>query len=44
MGKKRTEAGAGGEVLRNAKETAKIEKIWHVLGKAKLRKPSIKYS
>jgi polyphosphate kinase len=35
---------AGGEVLRNAKETAKIEQIWHVLGRAKPRNPPKKYS
>jgi polyphosphate kinase 2 (PPK2 family) len=28
---------------RNAKETAKIEQIWHVLGRARLHKPPKKY-
>ena len=43
MSKTRVHPKASGEVLRNAKETAKIEKIWHVLGQAKLRKPPRKY-
>src|SRR3974390_1136700 len=43
MRKAKRQGQAGGEVLRNAKETAKIERIWHVLGTAKLRKPTKKY-
>ncbi|HUN89156.1 MAG TPA: polyphosphate kinase 2 [Terriglobales bacterium] len=43
MGKARKQDKVGGEVLRNAKETAKIEQIWHVLGKATRRKPPKKY-
>ncbi len=44
MAKTREGRKAGGEVLRNAKETAQIEKIWNVLGRAKLRKPPKKYN
>lgn len=43
MAKERKAQRAGGEVLRNARETAKIERIWHVLGRARLRKPPKKY-
>ena len=43
MGKKSRKENVGGEVLRNAKETAKIEQYWHLLGKAKPRKPPKKY-
>jgi polyphosphate kinase 2 len=43
MGKKPKKQKAGGEVLRNAKEMAKIEQYWHLLGLAKLRKPPKKY-
>lgn len=43
MAKTHTARGAAGEILRNAKETAKIEQIWHVLGPARLRKPPKKY-
>jgi len=43
MSKKHKFYAAGGEVLRNAKETAKIEQYWHVLGRAKPRKPPKKY-
>jgi polyphosphate kinase len=43
MGKTLTARGTGGELLQNAKETAKIERIWHVLGPATLRKPPKKY-
>jgi len=35
---------AGGEVLRNAKEMAKVEQHWHLLGSAKARKPPKDYS
>ena len=43
MSKPRTQPKASGEVLRNAKETARIERIWHVLGKASLHRPPKKY-
>ncbi|HUN63420.1 MAG TPA: polyphosphate kinase 2 [Candidatus Sulfotelmatobacter sp.] len=43
MGKTRTPRRTAGELLQNAKETAKIEQIWHVLGPARLREPSKKY-
>ena len=43
MGKKPKQPKAGGEVLRNAKEMAKIEQYWRLLGTAKLRKPPKKY-
>ena len=43
MGKKRRQRKAGGEVLRNAKETTKIEQIWHILDRARPRKPPKKY-
>ena len=43
MGKTDRQGKANGEVLRNAKETAKIEDIWHVLGKARPHKPLEKY-
>jgi polyphosphate kinase 2 len=35
---------AGGELLRNAKETAQVEQHWHMLGAAKPRKPPKNYS
>jgi len=35
---------AGGEVLRNAKEITQIEQYWHVLGRAKPRKPPREYN
>jgi polyphosphate kinase len=44
MAKTRSGRKVGGEVLRNAKETAQIERIWNVLGRAKLRKPPKKYN
>lgn len=44
MAKKHKERKVGGEVLRNAKETAQIEQIWHVLGRAKPRKPPKNYN
>ncbi len=44
MGKKNKNDKVGGELLRNAKETAKIEQRWKVLGAAKSRKPPKKYS
>src|SRR3989338_6957523 len=45
MGKKKKKrANAdGGEVLADAKETAKIEQIWHLAGRPKARKPPKKY-
>ena len=43
MGKKSRKEKVGGEVLRNAKETAKIEQYWHLRGKAKPRKPPKDY-
>jgi len=43
MARKHKAPKVGGEVLRNAKETAQIEQYWHVLGKAKPRKPPQKY-
>ena len=43
MAKKHKQKAAGGEVLRNAKETAKVEEYWHLLGRAKPRKPSREY-
>ena len=43
MSKTRRHRKTGGEVLRNAKETAKIEQIWHVRGRAKRHKPPKKY-
>ncbi|HEY6293310.1 MAG TPA: polyphosphate kinase 2 [Terriglobia bacterium] len=36
---KRKEGKPGGEVLRNARETAQIEEYWHLLGRAKPHKP-----
>jgi len=44
MAKTRRKHKAGGEVLRNAKETVQIERIWHVRGKAKPRQPPQQYS
>ena len=44
MAKTRSGRKVGGEVLRNAEETAQIERIWNVLGRAKLRKPPKKYN
>jgi polyphosphate kinase len=44
MAKKYKEQKAGGEVLRNAKETAQIEQYWHVLGRAKPGKPPKEYN
>lgn len=44
MAQRRSGRTVGGEVLRNAIETAQIEQIWHVLGRAKLRKPPKKYN
>jgi len=43
MSKRYRQLKASGEVLQNAKEMAKIEKIWHVLGKASLHRPPKKY-
>jgi polyphosphate kinase 2 len=43
MDKTHRQGRIGGAVLRDAKETAKIEQIWHVLGRARLRKPPKKY-
>jgi polyphosphate kinase 2 len=44
MGKKHKEQKAGGEVARNAKETAQIEQYWHLLGRAKPRRPPKEYN
>ena len=44
MAKKDKEQKAGGEVLRNATETAQIEQYWHLLGKAKPHKPPKEYN
>ncbi|MGB8011637.1 MAG: polyphosphate kinase 2 [Terriglobales bacterium] len=43
MAKKHKQQAVGGEVLRNAKETAKVEEHWRLLGRAKPRKPSREY-
>jgi polyphosphate kinase 2 len=43
MGKKPKKQKVGGEVLRNAKETAQVEQYWHLLGRAKRRQPSKEY-
>ncbi len=43
MAKKRKQQAVGGEVLRNARETAKVEAYWRLLGRAKQRKPSHEY-
>ena len=43
MGKGYRVDKAGREVRRNARETAQIEQYWHVLGKAKPRKPPKNY-
>ena len=43
-GKKKKQAKTnGGEVLADAKESAKIEQIWHLAGRPKPRKPPRKY-
>ena len=42
--KKNKDDKVGGELLRNAKEDARIEQQWHFLGSAKPRKPPKKYS
>jgi len=42
--KKKRRDSVGGELLRNARETEKIEQHWKVLGKAKARKPPKNYS
>jgi polyphosphate kinase 2 (PPK2 family) len=44
MAKKDKGQTAGGEVLRNAAETAQIEQYWHLLGRAKPRKPPREYN
>jgi polyphosphate kinase len=44
MAKTHRDQKAGGEVLRSAKETAQIEQYWHLLGRAKLRKPPKNYN
>ncbi len=44
MAKKYKEQKAGGEVLRNAKETAQIEQYWQVLDRAKPGKPPKEYN
>ncbi len=44
MGKKRKGQKAGGEVLRNSREVAQIEQLWHVLGRGKPRKPAKNYN
>ena len=44
MAKKDKKQKAGGEVLRNATETAQIEQYWHLLGKAKPHKPPKEYN
>ncbi|MSQ52112.1 MAG: polyphosphate kinase 2 [Betaproteobacteria bacterium] len=43
MAKKQRKKTNGGEVLSDAKESAKIEQIWHLAGRAKLRKPRKNY-
>jgi len=43
MAKKDKKQKAGGEVLRNATETAQIEQYWHLLGRAKPHKPPKEY-
>jgi polyphosphate kinase 2 len=43
MAKEHKERKAGGEVLRNAKESAKIEQYWHLLGRGKPHKPPKNY-
>jgi len=43
MAKKDKRGKRGGEVLADAKETAKIEQYWHRTGRAKQRKPPKKY-
>ncbi|MBI3371975.1 MAG: polyphosphate kinase 2 [Betaproteobacteria bacterium] len=40
---KKEKKGNGGEVLADAKETAKIEQMWHLTGRAKRRKPGKNY-
>jgi polyphosphate kinase 2 (PPK2 family) len=44
MAKSRKQQKTGGEVLRNAKEITQIEQYWHVLGRAKPRKPPKDYN
>jgi polyphosphate kinase 2 len=44
MGKKHKKQKINGELLRDAKEIAKIEEYWHLLGRAKPRKPPKKYT
>jgi len=44
MAKNQRQQKAGGEVLRNAKEITQIEQYWHVLGRAKPRKPPKEYN
>ena len=43
MAKKQQAQNSGGEVLRNARETAQIEQYWHLLGRAKPRRPPKHY-
>jgi polyphosphate kinase len=43
MRKRGKERRAGGEVLRNAQETAQIEQLWHVLGRGTPHKPPKSY-
>jgi polyphosphate kinase len=43
MAKKDKKHKTGGEVLRNARETAQIEQYWHVLGRARLPKRAKNY-
>lgn len=43
MAKKKKGEKAGGEVLRDAVETAAIEQYWHLVGRAKPHKPPDKY-
>jgi polyphosphate kinase 2 len=43
MSKEKKEHKAGGELLRNAKETAQIEQLWRVLGRGRPHKPPKKY-
>jgi polyphosphate kinase 2 len=44
MAKNHKQKKAGGEVLRNAKETTQIERYWHLLGRAKPRRPPKDYN
>jgi len=43
MAKKQKDRKVGGEVLRDARETAQIEQLWHVLGRGRPHKPPKKY-